>query len=371
MKILVTGGAGFIGSHLVDRLVKEGHVVRIFDNLDPQVHRGGKPPEYLNKNAEFINGDVTNRRELQDVIKGMDAIYHEASAVGVGQSMYEIEHYVKVNSLGTAILLDILANSKHTIRKVIIAASMSSYGEGVYACPSCKKMVRPQLRPDEQMAKKDWELHCPTCQHYLQPRPTDEEAKQNCNSIYAITKKDQEEMILTVCRAYGIPAVALRYFNVYGPRQSLSNPYTGVTAIFLSRLKNKRRPVIYEDGGQTRDFVSVHDIVDINVKVLTDDRADGFVFNVGNGKPLIIQSIAEILARLLGVDIAPKMTQAFRKGDVRHCYADISKAKKMLGWEPKVSFEEGMKELIAWSKNAEAIDSFEEASRELKEKGLG
>lgn len=371
MKILVTGGAGFIGSHLVDRLVKEGHMVRIFDNLDLQVHRNEKPPEYLNKDAEFIKGDVTNRKELQDAINGIDAIYHEASAVGVGQSMYEIEHYVKVNSWGTAILLDILANSKHTIRKVVVAASMSSYGEGVYACASCKKMVRPQLRSNEQMAKKDWELHCPTCHQYLQPEPTDEEEKQNCNSIYAITKKDQEEMILTVCRAYGVPAVALRYFNVYGPRQSLSNPYTGVAAIFLSRLKNNSQPIIYEDGGQTRDFVSVHDVVDLNVKILTDDRANGNVFNVGNGKPLTIKSIAETLAVLLEVDVSPIVTQTFRKGDVRHCYADMSKAKKVLGWKPSVSFKEGMKELIAWSKDTEAVDLFDEASNKLKEKGLG
>ena len=371
MRILVTGGAGFIGSHLVDRLVKEGHAVRIFDNLDPQVHRDRKPPKYLNKNAEFMKGDITNRKELGLAIKGMDIIYHEASAVGVGQSMYEIEHYVRVNSLGTAMLLDILANSKHSTRKVIIAASMSSYGEGVYACPSCKKMIRPQLRPDGQMAKKDWELHCPICQHYLQPKPTDEEAKQNCNSIYAITKKDQEEMILTVCRAYGIPAVALRYFNVYGPRQSLSNPYTGVAAIFLSRLKNNSQPIIYEDGGQTRDFISVHDVVDINLKVLTDNRADGFVFNVGNGKPLMIKSIAETLARLLDVGIVPNITETFRKGDVRHCYADMSKAKKVLAWEPSVSFEKGMRELIAWSKDTEAVDQFDLASKKLKEKGLG
>lgn len=367
--VLVTGGAGFIGSHLVDRLIKEEYRVRVFDNLDSQIHKHRKRPPYLHQEAEFVSGDVTDKQALGRALEGMDAIFHEAAAVGVGQSMYQIEHYVNVNTLGTAILLDLLANTKHTIKKVIVAASMSSYGEGMYECFRCGA-VRPPLRTDAHMAQRKWEPVCPGCTSTLKPLPTNEDAKQNSNSIYAITKRDQEEMVLTVCRAYGIPAVALRYFNVYGPRQSLSNPYTGVTAIFLSRLKNRRPPIVNEDGLQTRDFISVHDVVDVNLIALKEEKATGQALNVGTGYPLTIKYIAEELARLLGVPIAPEITQKFRKGDVRHCYADISKIKQTLDWQPRVSFQEGMRELIAWSRNEDAEDTFEAAFGELRLKGL-
>lgn len=368
-KILVTGGAGFIGSHIVDLLLKKNYTVRVFDVLDPQVHPNKIQPEYLPKEVEFVQGDVTNKTALANALEGMDAVYHEAAAVGVGQSMYQIEHYVKVNTLGTAILLDLLINTRNTIRKVIVAASMSSYGEGMYVCRVCG-VVRPPLRIDEQMVRGDWEPICPKCQGEINPVATNEEAKQNSNSIYAITKKDQEEMVLTVCRTYGIPAVALRYFNVYGPRQSLSNPYTGVTAIFLSRLKNGHSPVVNEDGLQTRDFISVHDIASANLLALESDAADGCVFNVGTGKPMTIKDIAKKLAKLLQVAVVPEVTNKFRKGDVRHCYADISTIQKVLGWKPQMSFEEGMTELIEWSRDQEASDKFDTALAELKAKGL-
>ncbi len=367
-KILVTGGAGFIGSFLVDKLIEEGHFVRILDNLDQQVHQG-KMPDYINKKAEFIKGDVRNTADLKKAFEGIEIVFHEAAAVGVGQSMYQIKQYVDTNSLGTANLLDFIVNKNNNIKKIIVAASMSSYGEGVYECSSCGR-VKPALRTEEQMKREEWELKCPKCRKILKPVPIKEEDQQNCNSIYAITKKDQEDMVLNIGKSYGIPAVALRYFNVYGPRQSLSNPYTGVAAIFMSRIKNNNKPVIYEDGLQTRDFISVHDIVEANILAMNHSNANYEVFNVGTGKPISIKKIAEILARLYGKDITPEITNKFRKGDVRHCFADISKIKNKLGWEPKISFEQGMKELIGWSRNVKAEDKFEKAAQELKDKGL-
>ena len=259
-KILVTGGAGFIGSHLVDGLISGGYEVRVLDSLDKQIHPSGRLPDYFNPKAEFMRGDVVRRADWLKALAGVEAVVHFASAVGVGQSMYEIERYVHVNSTGTAILLDILANGKHTVKKMLVAASMSSYGEGSYHCHDCGQ-VRPPLRSEEQLKKKDFRNFCPKCRKPVKPVATDEEAKQNSNSIYAISKKNQEEMVLNIGAAYNIPAVALRFFNVYGPRQSLSNPYNGVAAIFISRIKNGKAPLINEDGGQTRDFIHIRDVV--------------------------------------------------------------------------------------------------------------
>ncbi len=370
MNILVTGGAGFIGSHLVDELVKKGHKARIFDNLDPQVHPDGKKPDHINPEAEFIVGDVRDRDALKKAIEGQEIVFHEASAVGVGQSQYKLEYYVGVNVMGTATLLDILVNDKHKVQKVVVAASMSSYGEGNFECKNCG-IVRPPLRPESQMAKSDWNNYCPECGEAVKPVPTDEKARQNCNSIYAITKQNQEQMVLNIGQTYRLPSVALRYFNVYGPRQSLSNPYTGVAAIFMSRIKNGRRPVVYEDGLQTRDFVSVYDIVRANIRAMENPKADYRTFNIGRGEPLTIKSIAETLAKLYGrEDIQPEVLNKFRKGDVRHCYADTTAAREILGFEAKTTFEDGMKDLIEWAKEAEADDRFETAAGELKEKGL-
>lgn len=368
-KILVTGGAGFIGSFVVDKLIEVGADVVIFDNLTEQVHPDGKPPEYLNPNAEFIKGDVCDYDSFKEVLQRVDGVYHFAGAVGVGQSQYQIKHYVEVNTLGTAKMLDILVNYKHKVQKMMVAASMSSYGEGNYLSEK-NGIVRPPLRTEEQMARKEWELFCPISGEPVKPIPTDEEAVQFCNSIYAYTKKDQEDMVINIGKTYDIPAVALRFFNVYGPRQSLSNPYTGVAAIFLSRIKNEQAPLIYEDGLQTRDFISVHDIADGCCAVLEDDRADGKIFNLGSGVPLSIKSIAETVARLYGNDIAPDVCEKFRKGDVRHCYADITKIKETIGFKPKVSFDEGMKELIDWGHEARADDNFDKAVKELKDKGI-
>lgn len=368
-KILVTGGAGFIGSFIVDELVRRGHEVRIFDNLEPQVHPGGNPPDYLNQEAEFVYGDVWDYDALKKAVEGVRVIFHQAATVGVGQSMYEISRYVQVNTLGTANLCDILANEKHQVEKVLVAASMSSYGEGAYSCKKCGE-VSPSLRPLEQMVQGDWEVHCPHCDSILKPIPTRETKKLEVNSIYAITKRDQEDMVLGVGRAYHIPSVALRYFNVYGPRQSLSNPYTGVVAIFMSRIKNNHRPIIFEDGQQSRDFVSVHDIVQANMLAMEKEEANYQIFNVGTGRPITIKQIAQVLAELYGVDIEPDITNTFRKGDVRHCIADISKIQKQLGYKPQVGFKEGMRELIEWSRGVAAEDKVEQATQELKERGL-
>ncbi len=367
--ILVTGGAGFIGSFLVDELVSQGHAVTILDNLDPQVHTSGKTPDYLNNSAAFVKGSVLDRKLLSSLVANSDVIFHEAAAVGVGQSMYQIDHYMNTNSQGTAVLLDVLVNDKHNVKKVVVAASMSSYGEGMYECLSCGKKVKPKLRSEEQLKNNVWEPLC-SCGSSLRAVPTNEETFQDVNSIYSLSKKNQEDMVLMVGKTYGIPSVALRYFNVYGPRQSLSNPYTGVSAIFMSRLKNNNPPVIYEDGLQTRDFISVHDVVQANILAMEKSAADYEVFNVGTQKPHTIVSIAQDLARLLKKDIKPSVSLNFRKGDVRHCFADISKIKSKLGFEPKVSFDDGMKELIEWSAKVQAVDNFEQATKELKDKGL-
>ncbi len=367
-KILVTGGAGFIGSFIVDKLVELGHEVRIFDNLEPQVHQG-KIPDYLNKKAEFVKGDIGDYGALKKAMQDVDVIFHKAAMVGVGQSMYQIRRYMEVNTLGTANLLDILVNSKHNVKKLIVASSMSTYGEGSYECETCG-IVNPPLRADEQMRGEDWELHCPKCNKICRPVPTKESKRQESNSIYAITKKDQEDMVLNIGKTYGIPAVALRYFNVFGPRQSLSNPYTGVAAIFMSRIKNGHKPLIFEDGNQSRDFISVHDIVESNILTMNSNHADYEVFNVGSGRQVTILQVAETIAKLYGKDMVPEVTKKFRKGDVRHCFADISKIRGKLDFEPKISFEQGMKELIQWADTAEAEDNVDRATEELKEKGL-
>jgi len=368
-RVLITGGAGFIGSYIVEGLLRKGYRVTVFDSLDPQVHPDSQLPKYLSREVEFVLGDVRDYVALKEVVLKADVVFHQAAAVGVGQSQYQVRHYVEVNTLGTANLLDIVANHKTNVRKIIVAASMSSYGEGCYRCEACGP-VRPPLRSEEQMARGDWELHCPNCDATVTPVPTDENAYQFCTSVYAFTKRHQEEMALHIGRTYGIPTVALRYFNVYGPRQSLSNPYTGVAAIFLSRLKNNNPPVIYEDGLQLRDFVSVHDVVQANLLALEKDEANYEVFNVGAGRPVTIRQVAEVLAQRLGKDIQPEITRRFRKGDVRHCFASIEKIRQRLGYAPKVSFEDGMAELVAWAQEVAAVDRFNEAAQELAKRGL-
>lgn len=381
-KVLVTGGAGFIGSFIVDELVKKGYEVIVFDNLEPQVHPGGstsgngKIPSYLNKNIQFVKGDVRDYEAFKKVILESNIIIHMAAAVGVGQSQYEIKRYVDVNIGGTGNLLDILVNNKNKVQKIVVAASMSSYGEGNYKCPNCGT-VRPALRTEKQMRALLWEPPCPLCKGAITPMPTDEDAIQFCNSVYSITKQTQEQMVLNFGETYDMSCTALRFFNVYGPRQSLSNPYNGVLAIFMSRIKNNRSPVIYEDGLQTRDLISVHDAVGAVMLAIENEQvhprpsAMGGIFNVGSGNPMRIIDIARIPAKLLcGKEIQPEITQRGRKGDVRHCFAGLTKIKTMLGFAPKVSFKDGVKELIEWARDAESIDYFDKAVKELREKNL-
>ena len=366
-KILVTGGAGFIGSYITDELIKEGHAVRILDNLDKQVHPEGKKPSYLNPKAEFMLGDVTKINDLEEALKDVDAVFNEAAAVGIGQSMYKVQHYVNTNSIGTANLLEILANRKHSVKRVIQASSMVLYGEGAYNCGSCGH-VRPQVRTQDQIDKHGWEPICPKCHGKTEPAPITEDAMQRCNSVYAVTKKNQEDLVLSVCKAYGIEAVALRYFNVFGPRQSLNNPYTGVAAIFLNRVKTAQPMTIYEDGLQSRDFISVHDVARANILALQAEKTGSY--NIGSGKMTQINKVAETAISLYNADIKLQPTGAFRKGDIRHCYADITRAREELGWEPKTTFKEGMKELVEWSKNETASNYNDQAEKELKNKGL-
>ena len=368
MKVLVTGGCGFIGSHLVDRLIKEGHRVKVYDILEPQVHLG-KKPSYLNKEAEYIFDDIRNKEKLKEALKDIDIVFHQAAQVGVGQSMYEIEKYVSHNSLGTAILLDLIVNTKNNIKKIIVASSMSIYGEGAYECKECG-VVYPILRDDEQLKSKDWEMKCPKCRKEVKPQPTAEDKSLFPTSIYATTKRSQEEMCLEVGKAYKIPTVALRYFNVYGPRQSLSNPYTGVAAIFLSRVKNDKEPLIFEDGRQSRDFIYISDIIEANILAMNKDEANYDFFNVGTGEPHSILDIARTIISLYGKDLKPEILGKFRAGDIRHCYSNISKTSKKLEFRPRISFEEGMKELIKWSETQEARDLTQKAQTELKRKGL-
>ena len=369
--ILVTGGAGFIGSFLVDALLERGHSVRIYDALVPQVHGDEQAvPDYLNPEAEFIKGDVRDRDALGRALRGIDVVYHLAAAVGVGQSMYEIQYYTDVNTLGGAVLLDLVANTEHSVRKMIVASSMSIYGEGKYQCPE-HGVVYPRLREEAQLKARDWEMKCPHCGRDVEPVPTDENKPLYPTSIYAITKRDHEEMFLSTGVAYGIPAVALRFFNTYGPRQALSNPYTGVMAIFSGRLLNDQPPVIYEDGEQARDFIHVSDIVQGLLLAMERPEADNEVFNLGTGVPTSIGHVARLLSQhLTDGRVEPQILNRFRAGDIRTCYADLSKARDLLGFEPRVPLEEGLDDLLAWVKQQQAEDHFSQVEKELADKAL-
>jgi len=373
MKKVVTGGAGFIGSHLCDALIENGYKVTVFDNLEPQVHPGELIPDYLNKKVNFIKGDVRDYQKFRDAIVGHDYVFHFAAAVGVGQSQYQISKYVDVNINGTANLLDILVNSKHKVKKIIVAASMSSYGEGMAKCEKCG-IFKPSLRNlSEGIIVRErhyWEIKCPVCGKMAISIPTDEKTLLDANSIYAVTKKEQEEMCMLIGKTYGIPVVSLRFFNVYGPRQSLSNPYTGVTAIFISRIKNNNPPVIFEDGLQTRDFIWVGDVIRANILALESEKANYEIFNVGSGKPVSILKIAKMLCVLMGKSIQPVITYKFRKGDVRHCFADVRKIKKLLNFKTTVPLKDGLARLINWCQTVDAKDDFEKVLKELKEKKL-
>jgi dTDP-L-rhamnose 4-epimerase len=366
--ILITGGAGFVGSHLADALLQAGHKVRVLDSLSPQVHSQGYP-DYLNREVEFMRGDMRDRSAVERAVSGVDVVFHEAAAVGVGQSMYEIENYVGSNTQGTAVLLQVLLDRKIPIEKLVVASSMSIYGEGQYKCESCGEAA-PRLRPVEQLRAKQWETLCERCGAELSPVPTSEEKPLQAPSFYALSKKDQEEMCLLFGRTYALPVVSLRYFNIYGIRQALSNPYTGVAAIFGARLLNDRAPMIFEDGKQMRDFVSVHDVVRANLLAMEKSGADGCALNIGSGSPISISEVAGTLTRSMGKSFPSEITGKYRSGDIRHCFGDITAAKRLLGYTPKYSFEDGVRELVEWLQSQQAEDRGAEMMQQLKTFGL-
>lgn len=354
--VLVTGGAGFVGSHLVDALVERGDRVRILDNLDPQVHGPGRSaPSWVHPEAELVRADVRSADDWKRALRGVEVVYHLAAAVGVGQSMYAIADYTEVNTLGTARLLQTLVDERIELGRLVVASSMSIYGEGRYRRPDGSEPVTRRRSP-EDLKRRRWELYDPDGTE-LMPVPTDEDKPLDPSSIYALNKKDQEAMALMVGGAYGIPTTALRFFNIYGTRQALSNPYTGVVAIFSSRLLNGEPPLVYEDGNQRRDFVSVHDIVRSLLLAGEREAAVGQVFNIGSGRAVGILEVARVLAGLLGVDIEPEVTGRYRVGDIRHCTADISRAQRLLGYEPKVALEDGMQNLLGWLREQEVPES--------------
>jgi len=335
--------------------------VRALDSLVEQVHGEAQRPDYLNDEIELVAGDVRNAEVVRGALEGMDAVFHFAARVGVGQSMYEPAEYAGANTAGTGVLLEALL--EHPVRKLVVASSMSVYGEGAY------EPVPAAERSREQLERGEWEPRGPNGEE-LRPVPTTETKEPSLASIYALTKYDQERMCLLFGAAYGVPAVALRLFNVYVPRQSLSNPYTGVLAIFASRLLNGRAPVVYEDGGQRRDFVHVGDVARASRLALERDGADGLAVNVGSGRSATVLEIATGLADLLGKEVEPELPGAFRAGDIRHCFADTSLAREALGFEADVSLEHGMRELAAWLADQPATDRFDDASAELAQRGL-
>ncbi|MFX0186826.1 MAG: NAD-dependent epimerase/dehydratase family protein [Candidatus Hodarchaeota archaeon] len=372
-KILVTGGAGFIGSHLVDKLINEmGHQVTVIDILEEQVHgKTNKPPDYLNKDALFIHGSITDIKTLKELVKDNEIIFHLAAMVGVGQSMYQIKKYIKHNILGTANLLEIIANSEHNVQKLVIASSNTVYGEGKSKCTKCG-IIFPKLRTKTQLKDKDWENKCHICGMKVDPLLTDETAPLDPSSIYAYSKQAQEQICLLIGDTYGINTTILRFFLVYGSRQALSNPYTGVCAIFCTRLFQGKPAIVYEDGLQSRDFVNVNDICQALILAIEKEAANGEIFNVGSGMPITIKEVAEIITEKINPNLKPIYNQQYRIGDIRHCLADISKIKSKLGYYPTINFKEGIDELITWIKPQ--IDKFQDKSQlamdKLREKGL-
>jgi len=366
MKVLVTGGAGFIGSHTVDLLIEKGYDVRIVDNLLEQVHHG-KKPDYLNEKAEFIKADISELSLWKKFLENVDVIIHLASMAGIGQSMYEPASYCRSNIMGTANLYETLVKNQEIrkqIKKIVVASSKTIYGEGAYNCEE-HGLIFPDLRPLEQLQKKDWELHCPKCGKVMEAAPIPENKPDQSTSVYAATKYATEKLALMYGNTLNIPTTAFRYFSVFGARQSLSNPYTGVCSIFISRIKNGQQPVIFEDGNQMRDFTYVEDIARANLLAL-EKAKETAVYNVGSGKGVSIKQVAETIGEVLGKKVEPKITNDFRYGDTRNDLSDNSKIEKELNFKLEYSFKEGIKKLVEWSETTEAIDKFDEAEKERK-----
>ena len=371
--ILISGGAGFIGSNLTKKLVSKGYNITILDNLSKQIHGKDQKSELYNSIKEistFILGDVCNEEDWKKSLKGQDAVIHLAAETGTGQSMYEISRYNDVNILGTSHLLDFLANNKNSVKKLIIASSRSIYGEGKYKCEN-HGVVYPNERVASNMMKGKFDLFCDVCGGELDLMPTDENSKIHPSSIYGITKQQQEQMILLMGKSLGIPAVALRYQNVYGPGQSLSNPYTGILSIFSTRMLNGNDIDIYEDGEESRDFVFIDDVVEATILALEKEEANHQIFNVGSGETTSVSQVANSLKKLYDSNVNISIGGSFRLGDIRHNYADLNKIKNLLGFTAKFDFQTGISRFADWVKTQEVKeDKYEQSLNELKNKGL-
>lgn len=371
MNILITGGAGFIGSNLSKALVERGHNVTVLDNLSEQIHGRHAPlPEEIAEIVTFIRGDVRNASDWNKALPGQDVVVHLAAETGTGQSMYEVHKYVDVNISGTAILLDYLVNHSHQIKKVVVASSRAIFGEGKYRCPSHGE-VYPNHRIEDDLLKGDFEPKCPHCLANVLLLPTDEDSKIHPTSIYGITKQNQEQMVMNVCRSLGIPAVAFRYQNVYGPGQSLKNPYTGILSIFSTQIRNGSDLNIFEDGKESRDFVYIDDVVEATLLGIEKDEANYEVFNVGCGEAVSVLNVATTLKDLYGSEVSVQVSGNYRLGDIRHNYADLSKIKNRLGFSPKFNFDRGVRNFVEWVLLQEKEeDRYDLAMSEMKERGL-
>lgn len=374
--ILITGGAGFIGSNVACKLVAKGYEVSVLDNLSPQIH-GDAPertsPLYLGikDKVRFIKGSVTSREDWLRALQGVDAVIHLAAETGTGQSMYEIEKYVRVNIGGTAILLDLLTNTRHRVKRVVVAESRAIYGEGRYWSDDLGGYVYPDERPDETMRHGDFEVKYPGCMKPLKLVGTTEDSAIHPNSVYGITKQVQGQLVHLVCKSIGVESVSFRYQNVYGPGQSLSNPYTGILSIFSTRIKNGNGINVFEDGRETRDFVYIDDVVDATILGLEIDGASGYAFNIGTGVATDVLTVANTLKKYYGVEVPVTVSGNYRLGDIRHNYADISLARRILGFEPRWSFDAGIAKFVEWVNGQDVQeDKYEASIEEMKRKGL-
>lgn len=373
--VLITGGAGFIGSNLALKLLARDYKVTILDNLSPQIH--GHDPQStsslyraIKDKVVFIQGSIETRNDWERAIVGIDVIVHLAAETGTGQSMYEIKKYTDVNIGGTALMLDILANRKHSIKKIVVASSRAVYGEGRYMA-SDGKYVYPSSRKSEDMSKGDFDCKCIGYKEPLTVVSTDEDSKIHPTSIYGITKQAQEQLVMTVCPSIGISSVSFRYQNVYGPGQSLTNPYTGILSIFSTRIRNRNKINIFEDGRESRDFVYIDDAVDATILGIEKEEANGEIFNVGTGRAIDVLTIANTLVKKFGIDVPCIVNGNYRIGDIRHNYADITKLKTIFGFSPSKDFEEGIGQFIDWV-NSQSIqnDNYEKSIKEMERKGL-
>ena len=364
-RALVTGGAGLIGSHVTDLLVREGWKVRVLDNLEPQTHRRGKPA-WINPKVEFTHGDIRDRETIAAALDKIDVVFHQAA---YGGYMPEISKYVHVNSLGTAQMLELIREKNLPIKKIVVASSQAVYSEGAGICPK-HQLIFPGVRPVEQLRKGDWEVHCPICGAITKSAPTPENAPVGGETVYGLTKVDQEKLVLLWGKQVGIPTIALRYSCTYGPRQSIFNPYTGVIAIFCTRLLNNLPPVLYEDGEQTRDFSFVEDIARANLLTAETDHLDGLAVNVGSEKGVSIRKVAGIVSSALKIDIEPEARGEFRPGEMRHLTSDTARIRSA-GYQPQIKLEEGIERYIDWIRSQSDIrDYFSEAEQILKSKGI-